>query len=758
MDQTKKAVSDDMAIFKAGFESMVNRKLGYVQKIFIRAFLSPKYAIKSLKKINDKFTKNKTIEIVKATNNHAIIRLHWSNSPDLTRDFCLINKGMYKACSTLWNLPPADLVERACYFRGGPYCEYELWWNRRSLLALSFRKSSIKRDVFQSLIQEMERDKELIQSKYLQVKKLNDALYKKVSDLISLQEASHAMVSVLDEESLIENILNLLTSVLDFNRAVLFLVDDKQENLVFTKAVGEMGDSMVILKDHKIPLDQMTNVLVRVLSSGIPKFMDEQEIAHYFNDSIILRLFRPNNLSISPLIARNKVIGVLAGEMPSLNSDKAGPDINLLMTFANHIAIAIENARLYRDMEKTYVSNLQSQKLQAIGTLTSGIAHDFNNILQAILGHANLLELELGEDAPQYFRIEEITKSAKRASDLVKHLLTFSKKEEPCLLSIDLNEEIKSVEKLLSSIIPKMISIELRLESDLKPINADPVQINQIIMNLVVNARDAMKDHGTLIISSNNVNISENNNKEHFMLSTGEYVMLSIADTGHGMEKNVRDHIFEPFFTTKGMGQGTGLGLSTVYGIVNNHDGHIFCESSPGQGSTFRIYFKALVQGARQIDKTTNGQDLVIRGGAEKLLIVDDEESIRKYCRDLLTGYGYNVLTANSGEEAIDIYIDETEGIDLVVMDLIMHGMGGKNCFEKLMRIDPQVKVMMMTGYASRKDIREAMGKGAKGILIKPFRAHEIAGKIRKILDEMPTTPENNPSRKKKAALRIVGR
>ena len=760
MDQTKKAVSDDTAIFKAGFESMVNRKLGYVQKILIRAFLSPKSAINSLKKINNKFTKNKVVEIVKATNTHAIIRLHWSNNSDLTKDFCLLNKGMYQAFSTLWNLPPADLVERACYFRGGPYCEYELWWNKRSLFKLFFIKSSIKKDVFQSLIQEMERDKELIQSKYIQVKKLNDELHKKISDLMSLQEASHAMVSVLDEESLIENIMKLLTSVLNFSRAMLFLVDDKQDNLVFTKAVGELGDSMGILKDHKIPLDRTSNILVRIVSSGIPKFMNEQEIIRSLNDSIILRLFHPNNLSISPLIARNKVIGVLAGEMPSLNSEKACPDVNLLMTFANHIAIAIENARLYRDMEKTCISNLQSQKLQAVGTLTSGIAHDFNNILQAILGHANLLDMELeegAEGAHRHFRIKEIIKSAKRASDLVKHLLTFSRKEEVCFRSIDLNKEIKSVKDLLSSTIPKMISIKLRLEPDLKPINADPVQINQIIMNLAVNARDAMRNHGTLMISTNNVNISESKNKEHSMLSAGEYIMLSIADTGHGMEKDVLDHIFEPFFTTKGMGQGTGLGLSTVYGIVNSHDGHIFCESNPGQGAIFRIYFKVMAQETQEIDNSTNGQDLIIRGGTEKLLIVDDEESIREYCRDLLTGYGYSVLMANSGEEAIDIYINEMKGIDLVVMDLIMHGMGGKNCFEKLMRIDPQVKVIMITGYALHNDIREAMEKGAKGLLIKPFRSHEIAGKIRKILDEAPTTPKNDFFHKKKASLRIVG-
>ncbi|MBW2329756.1 MAG: response regulator [Deltaproteobacteria bacterium] len=754
MEQTRIATSDQMAVYNAGFESIVQKKLGYVQQIFVRSLFTPKYAIKSAARINDKFNTTKRVEIVEVSNTHALVRLHWFKHLPLTRDFCLINKGIYQAMSTVWDLPPARLEERVCFFEGGPYCEYEMWWDKKSFCKLFFRRSAVKKEILESLIKEMERDKDLIRRKYEQVTRLNEELNKKVSYLLSLQEASHAMVSILDEQRLIETIMNLITSVIGLNRAILFLVDDKRENLRFARAVGAIDKSLEPLKNYEIPLDRMSNILARVAATGIPRFVKDVEKSNLRKGNIVLNLFQPKNFAAAPLIARNKVIGVLAGEMPWDKADGGEPDLNLLMTFSNQIAIAIENARLYRDLERTYLSSLQAQKMAAIGNLAGGIAHDFNNILQAILGHVGLLSYDFGEQAPQYPRLKRIESAAQRASDLIRQLLTFSRKGESLLRPLSLNSEVKEVMKLLSSAIPKMIAIELQLEPDLGMIDADPVQVNQVLMNLAVNARDAMSYDGKLVIGTKNVTVDEEYCRTHSGLRPGEHVMLWVSDTGHGMEKDVLDHIFEPFYTTKDVGKGTGLGLSTVYGIVKSHQGHIICESEPGSGTTFKVYLPVSGKDGQRLGEE-KGEDSLVMRGTETILLVDDEATIREYCGELLKGYGYTVLTAKSGEEALEVFVREKGRIDLVISDLIMPGMGGKRCLDEMLKLDPEVKVLMMTGYAVHGHIREALERGARGVLNKPFSGQEMATMIRRILDEEPISGETTPG-KSRPGLRVV--
>jgi signal transduction histidine kinase/ActR/RegA family two-component response regulator len=746
MEQTKKATSDQMAVYKAGFESIVHRKLGYVQKIFVRALLSPKNATQHLVKINDKFNRSKSVEIVQKSHTHSLIRLHWFKHLPLTHDFCQMNKGIYQAMPTIWDLPPARIEERVCFFEGGPYCEYEIWHERKSLWKLFFRRRSLKRQVLDSLLKEMEMDKDLIRQKYEQVTKLNVDLEEKVAYLMSLQEASQAVVSILDEESLIQTIMNLVISVIGFNRAILFLVDDKQENLRFAQAVGAVDDLLGALKDYEIPLDRMSNILARVAASGTPKFVKDVETSNLRKGNLILNLFEPRNFAAAPLIARNKVIGVLAGEMPFNKKEIGEPDLKLLMTFSNQIAIAIENARLYRDLEKTYLSSLQAQKMEAVGKLAGGIAHDFNNILQAIVGHVGLLLYDTGEQDPQYNKLKQIESSAHRASDLVRQLLTFSRKDQSQLRPLNLNSDIKEVKELLSSTIPKMITVELQLDPDLGMIDADPVQVNQILVNLAINARDAMLDTGKLVIGTKNITLEEEFCHTHSGLRSGEHVMLWVSDTGHGVEEEVLDHMFEPFYTTKGVGKGTGLGLSTVYGIVKSHHGHITCESELGKGTTFKLYFPTLSKAGQQLPHETE-EFYSLRQGTETILVVDDETGVRKYCRELLRGFGYDVLTAGNGEEALKVFVRERGRIGLVILDLIMAGMGGKRCLEEMLKIDPEVKIVVMTGYAVDGHATQVLERGAKGVLNKPFRAQEIGKMIRRILDEELISAETTPRR-----------
>jgi nitrogen-specific signal transduction histidine kinase/ActR/RegA family two-component response regulator len=424
------------------------------------------------------------------------------------------------------------------------------------------------------------------------------------------------------------------------------------------------------------------------------------------------------------------------------------------MAFSNQIAIAIENARLYKDLEKTYRASLQSQKMEAVGNLAGGIAHDFNNILQAIIGHVGLLLYDTRAQDPQYSKLKQIESSAHRASDLVRQLLTFSRKDESQPRPLNLNSEIKEVKDLLSSTIPKMIAVELQLDPDLGMINADPVQMNQILVNLAVNARDAMLDTGKLVIGTKNVTLDEDYCRLHSGLRPGEHVMLWVSDTGHGVEEDVLDHMFEPFYTTKGVGKGTGLGLSTVYGIVKSHQGHIVCESELGKGATFRLYFPVLGKAGQQLPHESEEYSRVGLG-TETILVVDDETGVRKFCRELLRRFGYEVLTAGNGEEALKVFVRERGRIDLVILDLIMAGMGGKRCLEEMLKIDPEVKIVVMTGYAVDDHVTQALERGAKGVLNKPFRAEEIGKMIRRILDEEPISTQIT-SRTSPPGLRVV--
>jgi CheY-like chemotaxis protein len=280
------------------------------------------------------------------------------------------------------------------------------------------------------------------------------------------------------------------------------------------------------------------------------------------------------------------------------------------------------------------------------------------------------------------------------------------------------------------------------------------VQVNQILVNLAINARDAILDTGRLVIGTKNITLDEEFCHSHSGLRSGEHVMLWVSDTGHGIEEDVLDHIFEPFYTTKVMGKGTGLGLSTVYGIVKSHQGHIICESELGKGTTFRLYFPVLGKAGQQLperDEEYHG----LKQGTETILVVDDEAGVRKYCRELLRGFGYTVLTAVSGEEALKVFLRERRRIDLIILDLIMSGMGGRQCLEEMLKIDPQAKVLIMTGYAVDDNAAQVLERGAKGVLNKPFRGEEIGKMIRRILDKEIISTETT-SRTSRPGLRVV--
>jgi two-component system cell cycle sensor histidine kinase/response regulator CckA len=378
---------------------------------------------------------------------------------------------------------------------------------------------------------------------------------------------------------------------------------------------------------------------------------------------------------------------------------------------------------------------LQAQKMEAIGTLAGGVAHDFNNLLQAVQGYAELLLIGKNMESPGYRELHEIIRAAKRGGELTRQLLTFSRKMESRLRPIDLNYEVNEVYKILIRTIPKMIQIELQLAPDLRPVNADPVQVEQVMMNLAINAKDAMPQGGRLTIKTRTVRLGRDYCRKHPEARPGQYALLVVTDTGQGMESEILERVFEPFFTTKGVGKGTGLGLSTVYGIVKGHGGHITCASEPGVGTRFEIYLPV----AKVDDKdllNMREREAVPKWGNETVLLVEDEDFVAGLACETLTRSGYTVLMAPDGETALSVYEKERARIDLVILDLIMPGMGGSRCFEELMRMNPRVKIIIASGHSPDGYPQEFLDAGAREFLRKPYEMSELLGRVRNVLDE----------------------
>ncbi len=377
---------------------------------------------------------------------------------------------------------------------------------------------------------------------------------------------------------------------------------------------------------------------------------------------------------------------------------------------------------------------LQSQKMEVVGKLAGGIAHDFNNMLQVVLGYAEQLMDEEGVSTRQMAELRAIRQAALSGADLVKRLMLFSRKADTNPEPLYINSLIEQVSRLLGRTVHKNIRIEMLLSDEHPAIMGDSTQIEQLIMNIVVNSRDAMPDGGIITIETASILIDDSFCSEHIDCSPGPYVLLRISDTGSGINEDVIPHIFEPFFTTKAAGAGTGFGLSIVYGIVKSHCGMIECESTPGAGTTFRIYFPMNQEpetSASSVETTT-----VTSGGKETILVVDDEENVRRFQQLVLNQAGYTALTAVDGVEALDIYQSRFDSISLIILDLVMPRMDGVKCLRLLKEINPRVKVILCSGLIGDSTAEEFIKAGAMALIEKPAQNDAFLRKVREVLDQ----------------------
>ena len=375
----------------------------------------------------------------------------------------------------------------------------------------------------------------------------------------------------------------------------------------------------------------------------------------------------------------------------------------------------------------------QTQKMEAVGQLTGGIAHDFNNLLTVINGYSDLALRRLPETNPLRHKLEEIKKAGERAAALTSQLLAFSRKQVLQPQVLDLNRIVAEMEKLLLRLIGENIELRTRLAPTLKQIKADPGQMEQVLMNLIVNARDAMPQGGKLTIETQQIYLGPDYARQHLAVNEGPYVLLAVSDTGIGMDEATQAHIFEPFYTTKEVGKGTGLGLSTVYGIVKQSSGHIWVYSEVGRGTTFKIYLPCLAEDVC-INPHKEETETSLHG-TETIVLVEDEETVRNLAREVLTMYGYHILEAANGSAALALCAQYQEPIHLLISDVIMPELSGSALVEQLAQVRPELKVLYMSGYTDNAIIHQGVLDQEANFIQKPFTPLALTHKVRLILD-----------------------
>ncbi len=854
-ENAKKILKDKKIAYRIGYSSVIERRFGYVQKILIYAFGKPSKILADAQRINDKFNKTKTIHLVNIERNRAVLRLHWHRDLPLSRDFCLFNQGIYSAIPTVWGGKSCQVTEERCYFKGDPYCEYHISWVAQNRLKDRIFQIVAPWRIANESIRELERDKEILQKKYDKIQALNKELETKIGQLSALYETSTAILSTLKLPELLDKVLNRMMTIARLDRAGVFLLDKDGNRLNLIHATGVDKATLKRLKSYHVPVDKKNNIIARAARSKKPILVEDVNSISLNRQNPLLAAFKPKAFVIVPLTVRDAVVGIMVGDNASDRNFIKEIDRDFLTSFANHIAVAIENANLYKQVEtseKKYrqiVENinegiilmneggsilfsnkrmnemagrddlsginiydmvtgeedrkklvglmmlnydgkqakeevmlkpfdrpdpvpvlmssvpiagdedqsaqgslalftdlsqqkelerklLQAQKLESIGTMAGGIAHDFNNILTGILGFTTLMK-EKTRDNPELSRFTDIIeRSSLRAADLVKKMLVFSRdttpKDHAVCRPTDVMEETLS---LVESSFPKNIAIEVSLPKECPSVVCSHSQLQQIIMNLCINARDAMPGGGTIDINIEPLSVNGLSFVMRKRLRGKEFLRLSVSDTGSGIPPEVLDRIFDPFFTTKEVGKGSGLGLAMVYGIIEGVGGAIDVKTRIGLGTTFDLYFPVADESAP--NQGAGGESVPLRGG-ETVLIVDDEEMLRVLASEILKPYGYRLLTAKDGREAVSIYKSMFPNIDIVVMDVLMPEMDGFQAAREIRKFDPSVKILFCSGYTSMSEISDsdfAWGQDHLSELIKkPFNSTELALHVRKML------------------------
>jgi signal transduction histidine kinase len=564
--------------------------------------------------------------------------------------------------------------------------------------------------------------------------RLRQALRTRQTHLESLLEVSRQLSKIQPVESLLTTIAEACGRLLDSESVGFRRVDG--EELVLA---GSCGDAKEVMITSRLRMGE--SLAGRVAVGGEPLLVtdlaNDPRVTPAHRASFYTRGYRA--LLAIPVKVGERVVGVLS-VLSRRDGGFSAEDLMIATAFAGQAAVALENSRLYQETQRAYdeLSMTQDQlaqasKMEAIGHLAGGVAHDFNNLLMVIMGRTELLLKSLDVKDPTRPAVQVITDTAHRAADLTYQLLAFSRKQVLRPAVLDLNVIVSNMGKMLRPLIGEDIDLVTVLDPALGRVKVDPGQVEQIVMNLAVNARDAMPRGGRLTLETSNVELDAAYARKHVGVQPGPHIMLALSDTGVGMDPATQARIFEPFFTTKGPGKGTGLGLAMVYGIVKQSGGNIWVYSEPGQGTTFKIY---LPQIEDPIDEAHERSTLAAPcHGRETLLVVEDEDGVRDLVRDILQAAGYTVLEARHGAEALEVSERHVGPIHLLLTDVVMPEMNGRELAQRLAVLRPATKVLFMSGYTANAVVHHGVLDPDTEFLPKPITAAVLTRKVREILD-----------------------
>jgi len=559
---------------------------------------------------------------------------------------------------------------------------------------------------------------------------------KKILDCLEKSAKLHQEVlafhSAQDMATVQKNLISCMTGLMNLDKTGVLLLNEENGNFTLTMAAPDLAPpatpSVELLKKQVLNVFHANN--------GRPLLSNDTQIQQWpfpfdmGNGPI-------NNFCVYWLAHNNDLLGALLAVNKN-DGDFQEEDRNVLSILANNLIIASKNIELYKnrqyqigELKKTQRQLMEAEKLTAIGTLAGGIAHDFNNILCGMIGHIALLKMNYGPNDNNYRILNTVEQAGFRAASLIKQLLAFARQATFEFHPIDINENVHNVIELFKNTIPKLITIRLNLAESLPLVEGDPAQLEQVLMILCINARDAMPDGGNLVVKTKKIRLDEQFCLSYAEAKPGDYVKLTVVDSGMGIEEKNIPRIFEPFFTTKELGKGIGLGLSMAYGIVKSHGGFCLVDSKPNQGTEFSVYLPAFAKNAAA------GKTLFVRGtyeGGDTILIADDEEVIVSMLTAHLKNLDCTVLHAKDGEETLKLLLEHKAEIDLIILDINMPVMDGQAAYHKIKEISPDIKVLVSSGYGQDGIAQKMLDSGAQGFIQKPFSLEDISAKINEVL------------------------
>ncbi len=572
-----------------------------------------------------------------------------------------------------------------------------------------------------------------------------------IEQFATLAEITEFTARIPDIRELLELILSKAVIATGARRGSVLLLRDNGTEL---EIVAREGWQLVDRGNTTVPLKG--SVAEKVITTSKPLLVEHMDRESDLNRANDPTTYTSPSFLIVPLKTNSATVGAVClsekwGDVPFTAQDQ-----QFLTVLLGQVGFAVENARLLKqareaaynlsqtvqeqelEIEEAHHQILQSQKLSALGHLAGGVAHDFNNMLQAILGHTAIAQRGLEQDPRRYAALEHVLQAAERAGALISQLLAFGRRQTLKTQVLGLNSIVEDLVKMMEQLIGSTVGIELTLDldDDSGRVKADPRQVEQVLMNLCLNARDAMPNGGRLDVRTGTADLDQGFCERHPWAHTGTFSFFSVSDTGCGMDDDTRHQIFEPFYTTKEPGRGTGLGLSTAYGIVKQHGGMIDVESAPGQGTTFTVYLPLTDQPVDQREKPVE-QALAV-GGRETILLAEDEDAVREWVTEVLEEAGYAVLQAENGQAALQLFEEHADSVDLALIDAVMPELSGFDLCQHILGRRPDVKILFCSGYSVNTIPGDFLEENNLQLLQKPFISETLLRCVRETLDGQP--------------------